>query len=70
MGDFNYAAIDWKCGMATSSASLDTKKFLECLDDNFIKQHIVTPTRANAVPDLLLSTDPDLISNVRVVDRL
>jgi len=50
---------------------IDTNKFLMCLDDYFIKQHILTPTWANAVLDLLLlSTEPGLISDVRVIDRL
>lgn len=70
MGDFNYPAIDWLSRSSTDSASLDTRLFLDCLDDKFYKQHVTTPTRAGAILDLLLSTEPDLINEVKVVDRL
>ena len=49
---------------------MDTSGFLEYLDDNFVTQHVVEPTRGTAVLDLVLTRDPDQISSVDVTETL
>ena len=46
MGGFNYTGIHWDKWSAIGSRT-DTKeyKFLECVQDNFLYQHIMKPTR-------------------------
>ena len=49
---------------------MDTSGFLEYLDDNFVTQHVVEPTRGTAVLDLVLTRDPDQISSVDVTETV
>ena len=44
MGDINYPAINWENWHANGENSRETK-FLECLEDNLLLQHINKPTR-------------------------
>ena len=69
MGDFNYPDIDWSTFMPCSSDP-DTVDFVRTIEDCFYIQHVFSPTRGDAVLDLVLSTDPDLVSNVNVIDQL
>ena len=70
MGDFNYQYqdIDWVHNSVKSGATVDTSGFLECIDDNFVTQHVIEPTRGSAVLDLVLTRDPDQISSVDVTE--
>jgi len=70
MGDFNFADVDWNSTTTYSSAHSDCKKFLEVVEDCFLTQHVMQPTRDNAVLDLIFSRDPDLVSDVVVRDHL
>jgi len=70
MGDFNYPDIDWVHNSVKPGATVDTSSFLECLDDNFVTQHVIEPTRGSAVLDLVLTRDPDQISSVDVTETL
>jgi len=70
MGDFSYPYIDWVHNSVKPGATVDTSGFLECLDDNFVTQHVVEPTRGTAVLDLVLTRDPDQISSVDVTETL
>ena len=36
----------------------------ECLDDNFLAQHVSSPTRKDSILDLIISDEPDMISNL------
>ena len=52
------------------SSDPDTVDFVQTIEDCFYIQHVLSPTRGDAVLDLVLSTDPDLVSNVNVIDQL
>jgi hypothetical protein len=39
MGDFNYRCIDWSQGLSTNDAKVDSKLFLECVEDCYVTQH-------------------------------
>ena len=70
MGDFNFADIDWLAPVPDTSVRPDSKLFLECLDDCFITQHVTNPTRGDAILDLVLTQDPDVVSDVVVGEPL
>jgi len=70
MGDFNYPDVDWSRNMVNPSANAECIKFFDCLEDCFYSQHVLNGTRSNSILDLVLSREPDLVSNVEVIDNL
>ena len=69
IGDFNYPKIDWKKKEATGTNSQQAQKFLDTIEDIFWTQHVDTPTRARSTQepsllDLLITSNPDMISNL------
>ena len=64
MGDFNYPDIDWDQHQCSSSASKETKKFLDVIDDSFVTQHVTFPTRMNATLDLVISDEENTVFDV------
>ena len=52
MGDFNFPDIRWEYNLAQKKQS---KRFLECMEDNFLMQMIREPTRGAAPLDLLFT---------------
>ena len=70
MGDFNYGNIDWNSLQPEIGASSDTVLFLECLENNYLTQHITESTRGNRTLDLLITRDPDIVRDVSVLDCL
>jgi len=65
MGDFNYPDIDWSLHSCLPTASRDCRMFLDCLDDNFLSQHVTIPTRKDSILDLIISDESDTINDVR-----
>ena len=69
VGDFNYRKIDWtswitECGEESSEA-----KFIECLRDCYLHQHVEEPTRRRgsdepSLLDLILTNEEMQVSNV------
>ena len=56
MGDFNYPDINWKNWMTKSENTENQDfRFIECIRDNFLSQHVQEPTRVrgNDTPNLL-----------------
>ena len=70
MGDFNYPGIDWVNYSVSSGATSECCKFLECITDCFVTQHVMEPTRGMAILDLLLTREPNMISSVSVNEPL
>ena len=70
MGDFNYADIDWQVGAACHPLTQSTVEFAQTIEDCFYTQHVLCPTRGSAILDIVLSRDPDLVSNVNVLHSL
>ena len=67
MGDFNYPDIDWQSHSVSTSASSGTSEFYKVVEEQFLTQHVLSPTRGDAILDLVLSSEPDLVSNVSVI---
>ncbi|PKU48684.1 glycerol kinase [Limosa lapponica baueri] len=62
MGDFNHPDICWKDNTA---GHMKSRKFLECVNDNFLLQMIEEPTKKGAVLDLVLTNKEGLVGNVK-----
>jgi len=69
LGDFNYKEIDWN-PVGPVPGTADCEAFVDCLEDNFYIQHVTVPTRDNSVLDLIISNDPELVSDVQVLNPL
>ncbi|GAB0208696.1 mitochondrial enolase superfamily member 1 [Grus japonensis] len=67
MGDFNHPDICWRDDAAEHKQS---RKFLECVDDNFLLQVIEEPTRRGAMLDLLLTNKEGLVGDVKLKGSL
>ena len=63
MGDFNFPNICWEYNLAQKKQS---RRFLECMEDNFLMQMIREPARAAAPLDLLFTNREGLVGNVEV----
>ncbi|KAM9591180.1 uncharacterized protein ACIBXB_006077 isoform 1-T3 [Morphnus guianensis] len=67
VGDFNFPDICWKYNTAVSKQS---RRFLECVEDNFLTQLVGEPTRGEALLDLLFTNREGLVGDVVVGGRL
>ena len=67
MGDFNHGHIQWKSLQSTGS---EDQKFLNLVQDSFLIQHVLEPTRGENVLDIVLSSQKEFIDNVRICEPL
>jgi len=67
MGDFNLPDICWKYNTAERKQS---RRFLECVEDNFLMQMVSDPTRGAASLDLLFTNREGLVGDVVVGGHL
>ncbi|GAB0182816.1 hypothetical protein GRJ2_000746900 [Grus japonensis] len=67
MGDFNHPDICWRGNTAGHKQS---RKFLECVDDNFLLQVTEEPMRRGAMLDLVLTTKEGLVGDVKLKGSL
>ena len=67
LGDFNYPHINWDSLDSSDKMGAD---FIDEIQDRFLLQLVREPTRSEAILDLILTTDEDLVSNVRVGEHL
>ena len=68
LGDFNFSDISWQL----LSSDAHSKQFLDAVQNGFFTQHVDFPTRelSGTMPDLVLSSDKNLVLNVSDVGRL
>ena len=69
MGDFNYPEINWKDESSNCRENHPASRFLSCLHQNFLTQHIIEPTHYRGLQsatliDLIISNDPNFVSNI------
>ncbi|GAB0182454.1 mitochondrial enolase superfamily member 1 [Grus japonensis] len=67
MGDFNHPDICWRDNTAERKQS---RKFLECVDDNFLLQVIEESMRRGAMLDLILTNKEGLVGDVKLEGSL
>ena len=66
MGDFNMQ-VDWVNNVGSGPKE---REFIECLQDGFLEQLVMEPTREQAILDLVLCNEPDLIKDLKVREHL
>ena len=67
MGDFNYGHIQWK---SLESTGGEDQQFLLLIQYSFLTQHVLEPTRGENVLDLVLSSQNELVDNVKIHEPL
>ena len=63
MGNFNHGNIKWD---TLQSTEVEDQKFSCLVQDNFLTQHVLEPTRATRVLDIVLSSQKEFVDNVVV----
>lgn len=66
LGDFNCPAVDWDLGVSVGEGS----RLVQFMQDNFLTQTVLEPTRGHNILDLIFTTDVDYITEVEIGDCL
>ena len=66
MGDFNHGRRQWKSLQSTGS---EEQKVLNLVQDSFLTQHVLEPTRGENMLDIVLSSQKEFVDNVRYVSH-
>ncbi|XP_074451776.1 uncharacterized protein LOC141746694 [Larus michahellis] len=67
MGDFNHPNICWEDHTARHAQS---RRLLQCVDDNFLTQVVQEATRRGALLDLVLTNTEGLVEDIKVGGNL
>ena len=67
MGDFNHGHIQWN---SLESTGFEDQQFLFLIQDSFLTQHVLEPTRGENVLDIVLSSQKELVDNVKIFEPL
>ena len=67
MGDFNHGQIQWK---SLESTGGEDQQFLSLIQESFLTQHVLEPTRGENVLDLVLSSQNELVDNIKIHEPL
>ena len=67
MGDFNHGNIKWD---TLQSTGVEDNTFLCLVQDNFLTQHVLEPTRAARVLYIVLSSQKEFVDNVEIQEPL
>lgn len=77
MGDLNYGQIDWKniCSTYNRTSINASNKFIECIRDCFLTQHITEPTRQRggdnpSTLDVIFTNEENLVSDIDIMAPL
>ena len=67
MGDFNHGHIKWD---SLQSTGIEDQRFLCLVQDNFLTQHVLEPTKAARVLYIVLSSQKEFVDNVVIQEPL
>ena len=67
MGDFNHGNIQWD---TLESTGVEDQQFMCLIQDNFLIQHVLEPTRGGRLLDLVLSSQKEFVDNVKIQEPL
>ena len=67
MGDFNHGNIKWD---SQQSTGVEDQKCLCLVQDKFLTQHVLEPTSAAIVLDIVLSSQKEFVDNVVIQEPL
>jgi len=62
LGDFNYPEIHWD----TLEAGIKSEQFFQTIQDTFLFQHVMEPTRNNNILDIIFSSELDMIEDLEI----
>ena len=65
MGDFNHGHMQWNY---LESTGIEDQQFLFLIQDSFLTQHVLEPTRGENVLDIVLSSQKELVDNVKIFE--
>ena len=66
MGDFNHPGRNWNY----LESAADSEAFLLLMQDCFLTQHVLAPVRGGNVLDIVLSSQEELINDLRILEPL
>ena len=66
-GYFNHGHIQWK---SLESSGGEDQQFLFLIQESFLTQHMLEPTRGENVLDIVLSSKQELVDNVKIHEPL
>ena len=67
MGYFNHGNIQW---VTLESRGVEHHQSMCLIQDNFLIQHVLEPTRGGRVLDLVLSSQKEFVDNVKIQEPL
>ena len=67
MGYFNHGNIQWD---ALESTGVEYQQLMCLIQDNFLTQHVLKPTRGARVLYLVLSSQKEFVDNVKIQEPL
>ena len=67
MGFFNHGNIKWD---TLQSTGVEDSMLLCLVQDNFLTQHVLEPTRAESVLDIVFSSQKECVDNVEIQEPL
>ena len=65
MGGFNH--IQWT---SLQSTGREDQEFLNLVQDSFLSQHVLEPTRGKNVLDISLSSQKEFVDNIKICGQL
>ena len=63
MGDFNFPHINWS---NLESNDKSNKQFIDLIQDCYLTQHVLDPTRGSNILDLVLTSESSMVDTVEV----
>ncbi|XP_069161335.1 uncharacterized protein [Procambarus clarkii] len=66
MGDINHETIDW----VNLTSQEEGDQFLDLVQDFFLIQYVVEPTRGNSILDFVLTSEESMIDQIKVGEKL
>ena len=66
IGDFSHGYIQWK---SLESTGGEDQQFLFLIQGSFLTQHVLEPTRGENVLDIVLSSQKELVDNVKYMNH-
>ena len=67
MGDFNHGHMQWKLLESTGG---EDQQFIFLIQDSFLTQHVLEPTREENVLEIVLLSQNELLENVKIHEPL
>ena len=64
MGDFNYRLTHWPPLSDNQRITTEAAEFYHCLEDNFLTQHVDFCTRQDAILDLIISDEQNMVKDL------